>query len=357
MCHEDRLLQSWLTCMIWSYVSFTFVFERKSLEFGAYDIVHEASEMSFGWCYHHLSCCFGRMWRGWDAMSKGGMEIWSPTWEHPLGIRTMWSDMRCHSNRGCKVLCTEDTWKSYYKSSSLVHMTRMVENTLLVAEGICVLDLEVGHNILLVFGLIILWHPEMSLISVDLSVVYWSVLHLILDSTWVWYSLLLELKIPTLAWHWDFLLCLRHWEVYSLQVMRTQLETLGEEFKLAGNIWWREPVYQTLSLGPWDALALWGQWPHLLILFVWEFCDDDVSVLWGQYLHHRHRDLWDHTLDLMVCVLSFLEKTLVYIYSRPQWSKDIHCIWKLCVMWTDIVLTLSWNVWWWGYIVELIWKY
>ena len=27
-----------------------------------------------------------------------------------------------------------------------------------------------------------------------------------------------------------------HCEVYYLQVMRTQLETLGEEFKLAGNI-------------------------------------------------------------------------------------------------------------------------
>ena len=33
---------------------------------------------------------------------------------------------------------------------------RMVENTLLVAEGICALDLQFGHNILLVFGLIIL---------------------------------------------------------------------------------------------------------------------------------------------------------------------------------------------------------
>ena len=40
--------------------------------------------------------------------------------------------------------------------------------------------------------------------------VYGSVLHLILDSTWVWYSLLLELKIPTLVWHWNCLLCPRH---------------------------------------------------------------------------------------------------------------------------------------------------
>ena len=55
-----------------------------------------------------------------------------------------------------------------------------------------------------------------------------------------------------------------------------------------------ERTYYTLSLGPWDAWALWGQWPHLLILFVWEFCDgmfrycDDntyiiVIVTYGSY--------------------------------------------------------------------------
>ena len=31
-----------------SYVKFYFRFQRESLEFGTYDIVHEASEMSFG---------------------------------------------------------------------------------------------------------------------------------------------------------------------------------------------------------------------------------------------------------------------------------------------------------------------
>ena len=40
-------------------------------------------------------------------------------------------------------------------------------------------------------------------------VVYGSVLHLILDSTWVWYGLLPELKILTLVWHWDYFLCPR----------------------------------------------------------------------------------------------------------------------------------------------------
>ena len=69
---------------------------------------------------------------------------------------TLWVRVKRHAiHRGCIVLCTEDTWKATTRVHRL-HMTRMVENTLLVAEGICVFDLEVGHNILLVFGLTIL---------------------------------------------------------------------------------------------------------------------------------------------------------------------------------------------------------
>ena len=69
---------------------------------------------------------------------------------------TLWVRVKRHAiHRGCIVLCTEDTWKATTRVHRL-HMTRMVENTLLVAEGICVFDLEFGHNILLVFGLIIL---------------------------------------------------------------------------------------------------------------------------------------------------------------------------------------------------------
>ena len=61
----------------------------------------------------------------------------------------------------------------------------------------------------------------------------------------------------------------------------------------------------------------------------------DVSVLWGQYLHHRHRGLWIIHLILW-CALSFLrwlwlslwgrhcfETTLIYIVDwLLQWSKD-----------------------------------
>ena len=76
-----------------------------------------------------------------------------------------------------------------------------------------------------------------------------------------------------------------------------QLETLGEEFELAGNIWWGEYI-QSRVLRQQDALALWGQWSYLSILCIWRFVWLDVSVLWGQYLHHRHRVLWVDALHL-----------------------------------------------------------
>ena len=66
-----------------------------------------------------------------------------------------------------------------------------------------------------------------------------------------------------------------HCGVHSLQVMRTQLETLGEEFKLAGNIWWREPtiswVWTMRCIGIVRTMATFA---HLICLSKWEFCDE-----------------------------------------------------------------------------------
>ena len=77
----------------------------------------------------------------------------------------------------------------------------------------------------------------------------------------------------------------------------------------------------------------------------------DVSVLWGQYLHHRHRDLWIIHLILWYAFyrswedFSYLslwgrhcfEKTLVYIVDwLLQWSKDFSdttvCGWPTLTM-------------------------
>ena len=76
-----------------------------------------------------------------------------------------------------------------------------------------------------------------------------------------------------------------------------QLETLGEEFKLAEDIWWGEHI-QLQVLRQQDALTLWGRWSYLSILCTWRCVWWDVSVLWGQYLHHRHRAPWVDALRL-----------------------------------------------------------
>ena len=176
----------------------------------------------------------------------------------------------------------------------------------------------------------------MSLISVD---------------QWLWYIdqfyILFWIRLESgtaycLSWkylHWfdieitSCVLDTEHCEAHSLQVMRTQLETLGEEFKLAGNIWWREPtmlwVWTMGCIGIVKTMAIFG---HLMCLRVLWW---DVSVLWGQYLHHRHRDLWIIHLILWCAFYrswddfgylyedDIVEKTLVYIVDwLLQWSKD-----------------------------------
>ena len=87
-----------------------------------------------------------------------------------------------------------------------------------------------------------------------------------------------------------------------------------------------ERTYYTLSLGPWDALALWGQWPHWLILFVWEFCDEMfrycedntyiiVIVTYGSYP-------WSYGMHFIVP-----EKTLVISMRTTSFWEDfgLHC--------------------------------
>ena len=113
----------------------------------------------------------------------------------------------------------------------------------------------------------------MSLISVDLNVVYWSVLHLILDSAWVWYSLLLELKIPTLAWHWRlFIVSSMLRNLFSPSDENIQLKLLEKSLSWLEVSDGEKLLHFEFRL--WDALALWGQWPYLFVLFVWKFCDE-----------------------------------------------------------------------------------
>ena len=119
-----------------------------------------------------------------------------------------------------------------------------------------------------------------------------------------------------------------HWEAYSLQVMRTQLKTLGEEFKLAGNIWWGEATtFWVLTMRCIGIVRTMAIFIHLICLRVLWW---DVSVLWGQYLHHRHRDLW------------IIPLILWYAFYR-SWE-DFGYLYE-----DDIVLRRLWSTLWIGY--------
>ena len=75
---------------------------------------------------------------------------------------TLWVRVKRHAiHHWLYSLCTEDMWKVTARSHG-----RLVENTLLIAEGILYVTI-LYHNILLVFGLIISDIRMMSLISVD----------------------------------------------------------------------------------------------------------------------------------------------------------------------------------------------
>ena len=140
------------------------------------------------------------------------------------------------------------------------------------------------------------------------------------EDTYIGLTLRLFLVSTTLL---DTVYC----EAHSLQVMRTQLETLGEEFKLAGK-YLMERTYYALSLDLWDALALWGQWSYLGILFCLRVLWWDISVLWGKYPTSSSSWPMDHTLDLMVCFLSFLRWLWLSLWGRHCFeTKVVSTLW------------------------------
>ena len=221
--------------------------------------------------------------------------------------------------------------EGYCKSSS--RHGKLVENTLLIAEGILYVT-NLYHNILLVFGL------SISDIS---GWCHWSGQYCLwyIDQFYILFWIRLESGTAyCLSWrylHWfdiEITSCVvdtEHCGVHSLQVMRTQLETLGEEFKLAGNIWWREPtmlwVWTLRCIGIVKTMAIFG---HLICLRVLWW---DVSVLWGQYLHHRHRDLFivpEKTLAISMRTILFWEDfglhcgLAITVVERLQ---RYNCIW------------------------------
>ena len=263
----------------------------------------------------------GTQWAGersYGNLTPCESTLWVRVKRHAIHHRIVWFLYR---------RCVE----VYYKSSSFTHDADGREHSTCCRRNLY-------HNILLVFGLVILWHPEMSLTSVSLNVVYWSVLHLILDSTWVWYSLLLELKIPALVWHWDCFLCRRHWELRSLFSPCDDgavIKTLGEEFELAGNLWWREST-TFLSFGATRCIGIvrtMAIFEHLICLKICVMrCFGIVRTIPTSssscslvrcLLPTRATSLFYSDFDHRLQGQHYLYATLLYIVDwRVQWSKD-----------------------------------
>ena len=182
------------------------------------------------------------------------------------------------------------------------------------------------HNILLVFGLIILWHHD---------VCHWSVL------TWLWcieqsYILFWILfgsgTAYCLNWrylHWlyiEIVYCVFDAEKLILSKWGEHTaETLGGEFKLAENIWWREPTILWVL----DYEIHWHCEDNGYIgsfLSVWELCDEMfryfedntyiiVIVTYGSYT-------WSYGMHFIVP-----EKTLVISMRTTLFWEDfgLHC--------------------------------
>ena len=234
--------------------------------------------------------------------------------------------MRCHVERGYGNLtpCGSTRWvrvkrHAIHHRGSSVHR-RLVENILLIVTDLCTVS---QYSISL--RTYTIWHHD---------VCHWSVL------TWLWcigqfyilFWILLEFGTSyCLSWrylHWldiEFVYCVFDTRKLILSKWwEHTAETLGEEFNLAGSIWWEKLLH--FEFGLWDALALWGQWPYLVILFVQEFCDEMfrycedntyiiVIVIYGSYI-------WSYGVHFIVP-----EKTLVISMRTTLFWDDfgLHC--------------------------------
>ena len=161
---------------------------------------------------HFLSSRYGSEWVDEMSCRKG---VWK---FDTLCETTLWVRVKRHVTHHCLQTMHRGYVEGYCKKSWKIGREH---------STYCGKNLVCGHPVSqysISLRTCRFWHQDDVIDQCwPVIVVYGSVLHLILDSTWVWYSLLLELKIPTLAWHWNCLLRLRRWEGHSLQVMTTQL--------------------------------------------------------------------------------------------------------------------------------------
>ena len=267
--------------------------------------MHESNEMSFGWCF----IIYFLFWKMCSSLDIFWSWMWSGTWtffcgsSNTIGIRTwqwrVW--MRCHVERGygnltpcgstlwvrvkrhaihhgCIVLCTEDTWKA----------------TTRVHRVMCTRKIGREHST----------YCRRNLVC-DQPVSQYSI------SLRTYHFLTSQDDVIDQCWP-------------DCGILISSTSYSGFDLSLVQLIAWAENTY--IEFGLWDALALWGQWPHLVILFVWEFCDEMfrycedntyiiVIVTYGSYT-------WSYGVHFIVP-----EKTLVISMRTTLFWEDfgLHC--------------------------------
>ena len=132
----------------WIWYSYIWFRDREDFEFRSYDIVHESTEMSFGWCF----IIYFVFWKTcssltifWSWMWSGTMSIFLRIWSDDPYMVVMWFDemscrkgvwkfdaLREHPLGKGEATCHSSSWHSFMHG-------RLVENILLVARETCAL--------------------------------------------------------------------------------------------------------------------------------------------------------------------------------------------------------------------------
>ena len=181
---------------------------------------------------------------------------------------------------------------------------RLVDNIQFVVEEICAVDLQFGHDILCPLNLqSFMTHKGCQGLMLTRNVVYWSVLHLILDSAWIQFSLRLELKVS------------KWWE-----------HTAGNSGRRAWVSWkylmWR--THQTLSFGTTRCIGIvrtMAILAHLTCLRIWcdemlRYCGDNTYII-VIMIYRSYIWLW------IICVYRLLKRLYLHCgLAILQRSKD-----------------------------------
>jgi len=272
------------------------------------------------------SCC--SEYQGIQGPSKAPcMEIW-----HPVGAPLGKGEATCYSSWLYSFM-----YRRYMKVTTRVHRVMEWQRTLYLLRK------ESLHCDQPVSQYSISLRTHHSVTSWDVIDQCWPECGVLISSTS--YSGFCLSLVQLIAWAEDtcigstlrlFIVSSTLRSLFSPSDENIQLETLGEEFGLAGSIWWGEHI-RLWVLGQRDALVLWGQWPYWRILLVWEFgvmrCYGIVGTIPTSLSSWSTDHISDSGLYVFIvfwddfvyrfCGRHCPSATLLYIVDwLLQWSKD-----------------------------------